>query len=321
MPKVSVIIPTYNYAKYLPETIDSVLRQTYQDLEIIVIDDGSTDNTKEIIQRYIRSSDKIKYILQENKGPAAARNRGIKEAKGEYIAFLDSDDIWVTEKLDIQASYLEQNKDIFFLYAKADVLNEHGKKIGIKPESNQHHEFKKLIFEWGYFPTATVMIRKECFDKVGFFSEDLRIMEDIHLWIRISRHYKMHGMDQILGIYHRHSNNVTLNKELVYKSTAMVYEKILAEFPNDVPRKKLRQRIAQYYYQLGKYYFDLQRYPDATRHVWHAIKTYPFVRQNLLSPRDPFFKRGYMFFKPYIALCACCLFTLFKKDNVSIVSP
>src|SRR5690349_3602213 len=109
MPKVSVIIPTYNRAQFIARAVDSVLEQTYKDFEIIVIDDGSSDNTQEILKAY---EGKIRYVYQQNKGISAARNRGIQEAKGEYIAFLDSDDVWKPEKLSVQVAILDVNPHV-----------------------------------------------------------------------------------------------------------------------------------------------------------------------------------------------------------------
>ena len=115
MPKVSVIIPTYNRAEYLPDAIDSVLAQTFRDFEVIIIDDGSTDNTREIIEKYIKRYPQIiRPFYQMNSGASVARNKGIEEARGEYIAFLDSDDVWLSKKLERQVSVLERDKKIGF---------------------------------------------------------------------------------------------------------------------------------------------------------------------------------------------------------------
>lgn len=314
MAKVSVIIATYNHAKYLPRAIDSVLEQTYQDFEIIVIDDGSTDNTKAACERYSdKYPNKVKYFYQQNSGPAAARNKGIKKASGEYAAFLDADDLWMKEKLQIQIEFLEKNRDISFVYGKAKVLDESGNQIGIKPERYQQHDFSKLILDWGHFPMMTVVVRKECFDKVGYFAEDLYIMEDIHLWIRISKFFKIHGLDQFLGSYFKHGSNVTLNRELVFKSTALVYQKLLDEFKNEVPVAKMKQKIAANLYQLGRLYLDRKQYIKATRNIWKAILTYPYVWRDIIKEEDRFFKKCLIFIKPYLALSySFCLLILTK---------
>jgi len=124
MPKVSVIIPTYNYGQYIDKSIDSVLSQTYTDFEIIVIDDGSTDNTRTIVETKYR--DKVKYIYQENRGAPAARNQGLREAKGDFIVFLDADDWFAPENLEYKVNILENNVDVGWVYSDWHYVNEKG---------------------------------------------------------------------------------------------------------------------------------------------------------------------------------------------------
>ena len=128
MPVVSVIIPTYNHAMYIERTLESVFQQTYKNYEIIVIDDGSTDNTQEVIKSY---ENKITYICKENEGTAKSRNLGLKIAKGKYVAFLDSDDLWMPQKLELQVTLLDKNIDIGLVCTDFEIFceNEEGIKI------------------------------------------------------------------------------------------------------------------------------------------------------------------------------------------------
>lgn len=187
MPKVSVVIPTYNRAKYICEAIDSVLAQTYKDHEIIVIDDGSTDNTKELLNKY---ETKIKYIYQENKGISAARNAGIKVAKGEYIAFLDSDDLWLSEKLKVQVKALEENKEIGLVYSSMSRIDSSGKFWGMCPSTPAGDNCYDLLISESHYPTPTILVRKECFEKAGLFDETMKGIEDLDWCYRIIKFYK-----------------------------------------------------------------------------------------------------------------------------------
>ena len=127
---VSAIIPTYNSVNYISEAINSVLNQTYKNCEIIVVDDGSTDNTRKTVENYIRKyPHKIKYFYQENKGPSAARNKGIKEARGNYIAFLDSDDLWLPDKLEKQISLFMKDVSLKLTYCGGYYEDEEGSVI------------------------------------------------------------------------------------------------------------------------------------------------------------------------------------------------
>jgi len=173
MSKVSVIIPTYNCVNYLLSAMESVFAQTYQDFEVIVVDDGSTDGTREVLSPY---TDKIKYIYQENRGVSSARNRGVRESVGEYIAFLDADDVWVGEdKLSIQVDVLERNEKVGLVYGKMAMVDSSGKQYGIKPEKTVGPTFKELIETGGHIPTSTVLVRKKCFEKAGYFDESFTV--------------------------------------------------------------------------------------------------------------------------------------------------
>ena len=185
MLKTSVIIPTYNRSKYLSDALDSVLRQTFQDLEIIVVDDGSIDNSRDIVSRYAeRHPGKIRYFYQDNKGPSAARNVGIKEAKGDFIAFLDSDDLWLPDKLKEQLDVFSRNNKLGLVYTGCCIVDSNGLISG---EYNVSHIPKRKVLSDIYIrnstsQTSSMMIRKTCFDEIGLFDEGLVVAERIYRW-------------------------------------------------------------------------------------------------------------------------------------------
>jgi glycosyltransferase involved in cell wall biosynthesis len=206
MARVSVIIPTYNHAEYLPEALDSVLNQTYEDYEIIVVDDGSTDNTKDIMKPYLHE---IHYIHQENSGPSKARNNGIRISSGQYIAFLDADDRWTPDKLEIQVQLFDLSPEVGLVFADAEVL-EASQTEGIsffemvgfrKTQTTDSGEvsgaFEKLL-EKNFIQTGTVIARRECFERVGFFDESLKLAEDKDMWLRIAGLYKIQAVPKVL---------------------------------------------------------------------------------------------------------------------------
>lgn len=193
-PKVSIIIPTYNRAKTIIKAIDSILYQTYKDYEIIIIDDGSTDNTKETIQSYLAIAN-IYYYRQENKKTAAARNFGIKKSKGDYIAFLDSDDLWFPRKLEMQVKILSENPDVGAVGSNQMLIDENGKELGLKYSYNKLKSgfiFKELLLRKFYISTQTLLVRKEVFNDVGLFDEKLKnALEDWELTLRIAQKYRI----------------------------------------------------------------------------------------------------------------------------------
>ena len=215
-PLVSVIIPTYNKSQYLREAIKSVLNQTYKNIEVIVVDDGSTDNTKEIVESF--NDSRIIYIFQENKGPAIARNTGIKKAQGEYIAFLDSDDLWLKEKLEKQVDFMEKNSEIGLLGTGCYEVTDKGKIIGKKIFPIKNKILQKDLIKYNSFIQSSVMIRKEVFDKVGLYDKSFRESEDYELWLRIAENYKIANLAEPLVTkrYCKKSLSPAKDKEQLY---------------------------------------------------------------------------------------------------------
>jgi glycosyltransferase involved in cell wall biosynthesis len=211
-PPVSVIMPAYNSAKYIAEAIDSVLAQTYPMLEIIVVDDGSTDSTGEIVKKYVEkqrnkeTKRQIRYIYQENKGPAAARNNGIRAAKGGYIAFLDSDDIWLTEKIELQMAKFGEDDSYSMIHTGRIRIGLDGAVQPAKAyEVQDGFIFEKLLMT-NFICTSTSLVKKTCFDEVGLFDEDSNICEDYDMWLRISVNHKIGLIKQPLIKYRINQN-------------------------------------------------------------------------------------------------------------------
>ena len=212
-PYFSVIIPTYNRANYIGDCINSVLNQTFQDFEILIVDDGSTDNTHEIVNR-IRDN-RISYQKIDNSGgPATPRNIAIKSAKGQIISFLDSDDLWLPTKLEKQKAIFE-NKKVDFVYSYATSFNHDGDK-----ESIIKYRFKRSgnLFFWllfyAFIPTLTVSVKKEVFAKCGLFDEtlSLRAVEDYDLWLRMASNNISFGfINEPLAKYRLHDEQISYN--------------------------------------------------------------------------------------------------------------
>lgn len=182
-PLVSVIIPTYNRGWILKEAIESVLMQDFTDFELIVVDDGSTDNTLDILGDYRK---KLTVIEQHNQGVSAARNRGIKSASGKYVAFLDSDDLWLPQKLSRQVEYFDSHPEVLICQTE-EIWVRNGRRVNPK---KRHQKFSGMIFEPSLalclVSPSAVMIRRNLFDEVGLFDESLPACEDYDLWLRIS---------------------------------------------------------------------------------------------------------------------------------------
>jgi glycosyltransferase involved in cell wall biosynthesis len=198
-PLVSIIIPTYNRCTVLGRAMESVFSQTFTDFELIVVDDGSTDHTSALLDRY---RNRIKVIRQENRGVSAARNTGIRAAKGEFIALLDSDDSWLPQKLEKQAAFFRLCPRALICQTE-EIWVRNGKRVNPK---KRHQKFSGMIFEKTLplclVSPSAVMLRKSLFDEIGLFDESLPACEDYDLWLRITWKHPVHLIDTPLIVKH-----------------------------------------------------------------------------------------------------------------------
>jgi len=234
-PTVSVVIPAYNAERYIGETLQSVLAQTYRDFEVVVVDDGSTDGTREIVRRY---GERVRLIEQPNSGPSAARNRGIREARGEFIAFVDSDDLWLPEKLTLQMP-LFADDEVGLVYCRAARVDAEGRALnessGRKP---QGWVFEDFLLR-NHCPTSGAVVRREAFERCGYFPEDMVWAEDWHLWLRIAREYRFAAVEEVLTHHRVHGGALTRRHWEMYRGARSVLESALTDSD---PRRLRRAR-------------------------------------------------------------------------------
>jgi len=201
MPKVSIVIPVYNCAKYIPETLSAIFSQKFQDFEVILVDDGSEDNLVSKIEPFLENK-KCRYFYQENRGAAAARNLGIKKAEGEYIAFCDCDDVWTSNRLFYEVSFLEKNLHIGMCSSLGIPCNENLKPL-IQTWFVDYGIVNYKLFLQNHIWTSSVVIRRSLFfEKNIFFDERFKRAQDYHLWLRLSRVTPMVVFRRI-GYYYR----------------------------------------------------------------------------------------------------------------------
>lgn len=222
-PNVSVITPVYNAEKFLKETIDSVLKQSYKDFEYLLIDDCSTDNSPEIVKAYAEKDSRVKYIkLQENSGAAVARNTGLEHAQGRYIAFVDSDDLWYPEKLEKQLTFMQENNEAF-TYTKYEHITEDG-EIQSAPDFPERLNYSGLLKNTA-IACSTVVIDREV---IGDFRMPLvRKGQDTATWLKILRdHDYAYLVDEILNQYRGREGSLSSNKIDALKRTWNTYRNL-----------------------------------------------------------------------------------------------
>jgi len=258
MTNVSVIIPTYNRLQSLKSAINSVLEQTYKDYEIIVVDDGSTDGTTDYITRFPF----IRYLYQPNKGVSCSRNRGLSIAKGKYISFLDSDDIWKKDKLKKQVSILEQNPEIKACYTNETWIK-NGKNFN---QHKKHQKYSGWIFEKTLplciISPSSIMLKKELFSTIGEFDEDLAVCEDYDLWIRLTAHHQVYYIDDPLIIKNGgHKDQLSKKHWGMDRFRTYALEKILNTNISSNQRKAVIKQLREKYFVLKNGAFKRKNIP------------------------------------------------------------
>lgn len=210
-PETSVIIPVYNRADYIAETIESVLSQTYKDYEVIVVNDGSTNAAvKEVLKPYMAV---INYFYKENGGIASARNFGIQRSRGDYIAFLDSDDVWQTDKLYQQVNFLKNNPEMYMCYTELELIDEHGNTIGYSDRRRKiplDGMVIKYVFEHHGIMPSSIMVKREIFNSIGLFDESFRDGgEDTDFLFRAAAAFPIGLIDKPLTKYRQYDMNTS----------------------------------------------------------------------------------------------------------------
>ena len=247
-PEVSVIIPTYNRGWIIEEALDSVFAQNFKDFELIVVDDGSTDNTRNILKSYPHE---IRVIHQQNMGVSAARNQGIASASGKFIAFLDSDDLWLPKKLTTQVKFFSASPDAMICQTEEMWVRNN---VRVNPKE-RHKKPSGMIFEPSLalclVSPSAVMMRRRLFDEVGLFDEELPACEDYDLWLRVSCRYPVYLIDTPLivkrgGHEDQLSRSPGLDKYRIASLKNIVESDLLSEAQYRAAVKTLKEKCAIY---------------------------------------------------------------------------
>jgi glycosyltransferase involved in cell wall biosynthesis len=282
MPKlVSVVIPTYNYAKFVGRAIDSALAQTYSSVEVVVVDDGSSDDTPEVLARY---GDRIRAIRQDNKGLSGARNTGLKAARGDYVALLDADDYWRPDKLEKQVALAERVPNVGAVGCVGEAVDRTGATLGfirfdypVSAPPDRTSEFRGVAARehWVGCSASGALIPKRVLDDVGGFDETLRAAEDWDMWLRIASKYTIRNTPELLCSICQHGTGTFRNPEKMETNQWKVYENAVARWPDLLDARTRRKMRALILADAGGEYVTGKNYAMALRRYFASVRAWP----------------------------------------------
>lgn len=283
MPRVDVIIPAYNGARYLSLAIESVIAQTFEDWMIVLVDDGSTDNIDDVARPFVdRLGSRLKYIKQTNSGVSAARNRGIRDSSAEFLALIDSDDIWLPTRLADSVRAFEGRPEVGLSYSFVSLIDENGQifKTFDVPQKHAEGRIARYIYTREVqLPSPAITVRRSCVEEVGGFDESLRVTEDRDLWLRIAFRYEVAFVPKVLAYYRSSSGSATTDPNRMLMSQLQFIEK-----HHGAPGCgfSARQIALSGIYRQRAEAFGLRReYRHALGSAAHAVVSYPFDLRNL----------------------------------------
>jgi glycosyltransferase involved in cell wall biosynthesis len=282
-PIVSVVVPAYNVATTLHETMDAIFRQVFTDFEVIVVDDGSTDATPTILDSY--KDPRLRVVRQVNRGLAGARNTGIHHAKGKYVAFCDSDDVWEAEKLDLHVAHLESNPNIGISFCGSSLIDEKSRRLNISQKPKLKNITAADVFKRNPIGNGSVPVfRRKAFEAIAYrpkheterdwwFDETMRQSEDIDAWMRfvLSSDWKIEGIPGLLTRYRIQSGGLSANLEKQFETWSRMKDKVTITAPRFASQHAAAAESYQLRY-LARRAFVMNDYRAATRLVRRAMK-------------------------------------------------
>lgn len=277
-PLVSVIIPAYNAERFISETIESVVNQTFSDFELLIVDDGSTDNQKKIIKEFAASDNRIRYIHQLNEGVSAARNNGFKNSCGQFIAFLDADDVWLPDNLALKINRFGSD-EVGLVHSDAMVINEASEKIegticGIEGDLLD----PLLLWDGTQIPgPSSILVKREVMEAIGVFDEKLSTAADKDFFIRVAAQYRIGRVSQVTWKYRLHRKNMHKNISVMEADILLLYQKARNSklFHNKDFEKKCFS--AMYLILAASWAGDGKNVRRSLIFVWQAVKINPPV--------------------------------------------
>lgn len=275
-PLVTVITPTYNRADFLPEAIEGVLAQTFGDFELLVVDDGSTDNSPEIIADYEARDGRIRSFRQENQGQSVARNRALSAARGEFICFLDSDNYWPSEKLEQQIAVFKAHPAVDVIYGDTITIDKESREKSRHNMTRYSGHIAKWMLRDNCVSMNTAMARRKCFDQMGGMSGQRRVADDYDLWLKFSAWYQFLYVPEYWAYYRVMDDQISSDKTARFDSNEAIIHDFRRLYPEAVSEHDFNAGFAFFYVRKARYLASVGRKREAFGALFKALGYRPF---------------------------------------------
>ena len=253
MAVISVITPTYNRARFLPAAVASVLSQTFGDFELIIVDDGSEDNTPDVLKPFLADR-RVRYVYQENQGQSHARNLALKQATGDFIAFLDSDDVWAPDKLEKQLAVFRANSEVDIVHGDEAIINEQGSVVSLQNMRRYSGRITRYLLADNSVSITTALVRRRCFDEMGGFDTSVGVADDYELWLRFSARYCYQYEPGIVASYRVMADQISSDKRRRYAANERIIQQFLARYGEVLSPGERRWGLARFYCRKARYF-------------------------------------------------------------------
>jgi glycosyltransferase involved in cell wall biosynthesis len=274
MSLVSVITPTYNRAGFLAEAILSVLSQSYEDFELIIVDDGSLDNTRSVVEPFL-SDKRVRYLYQKNQGQSVARNFALIQSRGAFIGFLDSDDTWRFDKLEKQMALFSAFPDVDIVHGDEATISEQGSVISLKNMTRYSGRITRELLADNSVSIATALVKRRCFDEMGGFDVTVGVADDYELWLRFSARYYFHYSPGVVASYRVMENQISSDKYRRFEANELIIKRFLENDNNVLSKTDQRWGLARFYCRKARYMASVGQRVKAFEAISRAFRFSP----------------------------------------------
>jgi glycosyltransferase involved in cell wall biosynthesis len=253
MATVSVVTPTYNRARFLPEAVASVLAQTSPDLELMIVDDGSVDDTHKVLEPFLADR-RVRCFYQDNQGQSHARNLALEQATGDFIAFLNSDDVWSSDKLEKQLAVFQANPEVDIVHGDEVMIDEQGVVISFENMKRYSGWITRYLLADNSVSITTALVRRRCFDELGGFDTSVGVADDYELWLRFSARYRFHYQPGIVASYRVMPDQISSDKLRRFAANERIIWEFLARYGEVLSPRERRWGLARFYCRKARYF-------------------------------------------------------------------